>query len=341
MKRIVSIIIAIVLVSIAALAAADGLTIGIGQFAVHGSLDNYRNGFLMGLEEAGVIEDATPFIENLEAQGTVTVGDVTIIYQNSQADMGIAQQIAAQLSDKSDIVVGIATPMAQALYNAADNDTPTIFTAVTDPIGAGLADENGVPVGEVTGTSDVLPVSAQLETIRAMMPDATKIGILFTTSEANSVSSIEEYKTLAPDYGFEIVPGSIGTINDVGLALASLLTQVDCLSNLTDNTVVSALRQEVDTALEAGVPVFGSEIEQVARGCVAAQGLDYIALGKQTGTMAAQVIKGEKLASEIPYETITEPGLYVNTAALDQFDTVTLSDELAARVVQSFSEIAE
>ena len=339
MKRIVSIIIALVLIVTAAFALAeDGITIGIGQFAVHGSLDNCRNGFLMGLAEAGIIADAQPFIDRLEAEGTVTIDNVTIIYQNSQADMGIAQTIAAQLAAESDMVVGIATPMAQALYNTADNKIPTIFTAVTDPVAAQFVSADGIPVGEITGTSDALPVAAQLATIRAMLPDATKIGILYTTSETNSVSSIEEYKALAPDYGFEIVESGISTINELELALANLVTKVDCISNLTDNTVVSGLQQEVAMAGEAGIPVFGSEVEQVVNGCIAAEGLDYIALGKQTGLMAAQVLSGEKLASEIPYEIITEPGLYVNSAVLEQFGVV-LSDELAARAVEAVSTV--
>ena len=315
MKRIISIIVAIALVCTAAAACAEGYRIGIGQFAQHGSLDNCYTGFVEGLAEAGLVEG-----ENL-----------TIDPQNAQADMGIAQQIAAQFAaEKVDMMVGIATPMAQACYNAADGAIPTIFTAVTDPVAAGFVKEDGTAAGEVTGTSDALPVEAQLKMIRAMLPDATKIGILYTTSEVNSISAIEIYKSLAGDYGFEIVESGISTTADIPLALDALLGKVDCLTNLTDNTVVSALALVLDKANAAGKPVFGSEIEQVKLGCVAAEGLDYIALGRQTGLMAAKVLKGETKASEIPYEIITEPGLYVNTEALAKFGIV-LSDELKAR----------
>ena len=315
MKRIISIIVAIALVCTAAAACAEGYRIGIGQFAQHGSLDNCYTGFVEGLAEAGLVEG-----ENL-----------TIDPQNAQADMGIAQQIAAQFAaEKVDMMVGIATPMAQACYNAADGAIPTIFTAVTDPVAAGFVKEDGTAAGEVTGTSDALPVEAQLKMIRAMLPDATKIGILYTTSEVNSISAIEIYKSLAGDYGFEIVESGISTTADIPLALDALLGKVDCLTNLTDNTVVSALALVLDKANAAGKPVFGSEIEQVKLGCVAAEGLDYIALGRQTGLMAAKVLRGEAKASEIPYEIITEPGLYVNTEALAKFGIV-LSDELKAR----------
>ncbi|MGN0774991.1 MAG: ABC transporter substrate-binding protein [Candidatus Ventricola sp.] len=315
MKRIISVIVCIAMILAAAISFAETYTVGIGQFAQHGSLDNCYQGFVEGLAEAGIVEG-----ENLK-----------IDLQNAQADMGIAQQIAAQFaSAKVDMMVGIATPMAQACYNAAAGAIPTIFTAVTDPVAAGFADADGVAAGEVTGTSDALPIKAQLETIRAMMPQATKIGILYTTSEVNSISAIEIYKSMAGDYGFEIVESGVSTTADIPLALDALLSKVDCLTNLTDNTVVSALALVLDKANAAGKPVFGSEIEQVKLGCVAAEGLDYIALGRQTGLMAAKVLKGEAKASEIPYEIITEPGLYVNTEALAKFGIV-LSDELAAR----------
>ncbi|MDY4541959.1 MAG: ABC transporter substrate-binding protein [Candidatus Ventricola sp.] len=315
MKRIISVIVCIALILAAAVSFAETYTVGIGQFAQHGSLDNCYQGFVEGLAEAGLVEG-----ENLK-----------IDLQNAQADMGIAQQIAAQFaSAKVDMMVGIATPMAQACYNAAAGAIPTIFTAVTDPVAAGFASADGTAAGEITGTSDALPIKAQLETIRAMLPDATKIGILYTTSEVNSISAIEIYKSLAGDYGFEIVESGISTTADIPLALDALLGKVDCLTNLTDNTVVSALALVLDKANAAGKPVFGSEIEQVKLGCVAAEGLDYIALGRQTGLMAAKVLRGEAKASEIPYEIITEPGLYVNTEALAKFGIV-LSDELKAR----------
>lgn len=315
MKRIISIIIAAALILAASVSFAQTYKIGIGQFAQHGSLDNCYQGFIEGLAEAGIVEG-----ENLKVD-----------LQNAQADMGIAQQIAAQFAgNRVDMMVGIATPMAQACYNAAAGEIPTIFTAVTDPVAAGFADAFGAAAGEVTGTSDALPIKAQLETIRAMLPDAKKVGILYTTSEVNSISAIEIYKSLAPEYGFEIVESGVSTIADIPLALDALLGDVDCLTNLTDNTVVSALALMLDKANAAGKPVFGSEIEQVKLGCVAAEGLDYIALGRQTGLMAAKVLKGEAKASKIPYEIITEPGLYVNMDALASFG-IELSDALKAR----------
>ncbi len=104
----------------------------------------------------------------------------------------------------------------------------------------------------------------------------------------------------------------ISTTADISLAADDLISQVDCITNLTDNTVVASLPTILEKANEKGIPVFGSEVEQVRIGCLAAEGLDYVALGEQTGEMAAKILKGEAEASEMPYETITEPGFYVN-----------------------------
>ncbi|MBA2212824.1 ABC transporter substrate-binding protein [Sellimonas intestinalis] len=300
-------------------------TIGISQFAEHGSLDNCREGFIEGLKEEGIEEG-----ENLKIE-----------YKNAAADQGTAKQISDTfVSDKVDLICGIATPSAQAAFNSAMNsDLPVIYTAVTDPAEAKLVDDEGNPVGEITGTSDELPIKEQLEMIREILPDAKKVGILYTTSEANSVSALSTYKKLAGDYDLEIVEKGVTQTADISLAAEELLGEVDCLTNLTDNTVVNSLATILDKANAQKIPVFGSEIEQVKLGCLAAEGLDYIKLGKQTGKMAAQVLKGEKKASEIKYETISEPGLYVNTKAAENLG-ITIDESLVSQAVESFDEIS-
>ena len=215
-----------------------------------------------------------------------------------------------------------------------------IYTAVTDPLAAELADEEGNPVGEITGTSDKLPIKQQLEMIRQILPEAKTIGIMYTTSEANSESAIKEYEKLAGDYDFKIETAGITVTADIPLAAQSLMEKVDCLTNLTDNTVVSSLPAILEMANEAGIPVFGSEIEQVKLGCLAAEGLDYIELGKQTGRMAAQVLKGEKKASELPFETIEEASLYVNAEAAENLG-VEIPEEMTDTAAEIFEEITE
>lgn len=301
-------------------------TIGISQFAEHGSLDNCREGFIEGLKEEGLEEG-----KNLK-----------IVTNNADADTGTAAQIAAQfVADKVDMICAIATPSAQAAYNAAmETDIPVVYTAVTNPVAAELANDDKSPVGNVTGTSDELPVEAQLRMIREILPDAKTIGILYTTSEANSVYSIEQYEKLADKYGFKIEKTGITNTSEIQLAASDLLGKVDCLTNLTDNTVVSALPTVLGLANEKGIPVFGSEIEQVKLGCLAAEGIEYTQLGKDTGKMAAKILKGEASASEMDYELITESSLYVNEKVAENLG-ITVPDSMNDRAVETFSEISE
>lgn len=272
--------------------------IGISQYGEHASLDNCREGFLQGLEQAGLVENE----------------DYTLLYENASFDDATATQIGQSFSAADvDLMVGIATPSAVACYAAAeDKNIPVIFTAITDPVGSHLDS------GNITGTSDVLPVAAQLELIRALQPGATTIGIIYMTSESNSVYSIGVYEELAADYGFTIESVGVTAQSEVTQAVDTLLGRgVDCFSNLTDNTVVGVLPAILEKTNEAGIPVYGSEVEQVKLGCVAGAGLDYVKLGIQTGLMAAKVLTGEATCEELPYEIIENYDLYINSEALD------------------------
>ena len=303
--------------------AEGSYTIGIGQFAEHGSLDNCREGFLAGLAEEGIQEGK----------------NLTVLFENAQADGGTASQIATSFAAKNvDLICGIATPMAQSAYSVAmKSDIPVIFTAVTDPVAAQLANPDGSAVGEITGTSDKLPVEKQLEMIRAILPEAKTIGILYTTSEVNSESAIAEYKAAAPDYGFTIVESGISASADIPLAADSLLEKVDCITNLTDNTVVASLPVILDKAAKKNIPVFGSEIEQVRIGCLAAMGLDYVDLGRQTGRMAAKILKGEAKASEMNFEVIEEAAFYGNSKVAETLG-LSFPEELTASAKEMFTE---
>lgn len=283
--------------------------IGICQYAQHGSLDNCREGFLQGLQEAGLVE------------GT----DYTIDYQNASFDDNLAIQIAQAFSaEDAALMVGIATPAATACYAAAeDKDIPVVFTAITDPVGAKLDS------GNITGTSDVLPVEGQLELIRALQPEAKTIGIVYTTSESNSVYSVNVYQEKAADYGFTIEAVGVTAQSEVTQAVDSLIAKgVDCFSNLTDNNVVGVLGSILEKTNEAGIPVYGSEIEQMKMGCVAGAGLDYVQLGIQTGKMAAKILTGEATCQDLPYEIIENYSLYTNSEAIAKLG-LTLPDEIA------------
>lgn len=292
--------------------------IGVTQIADHPSLDNCRNGFVEGLKEAGFVEG-----ENTE-----------IDFQSAKNDNTTANQVAQNFAASGkDLVCGISTPSAQALYTACyDKGIPVIFNAISDPVAAKLAKSDTEAMDGITGISDALPVKDQLDLIRKVLPDAKKIGILYTTGEANSVSTVETYKKLAPDFGFEIVERGIGNQSELAQAADIVLGQVDCISNLTDNTVVAALNVVLEKAATAKIPVFGSEEEQVKNGCLASAGLDYFSLGKQAGAMAAKVLKGEEISS-IPYETLKESILTVNKTTAETLGLEIPEDILSSATI--------
>ena len=288
--------------------------IGISQYGEHASLDNCREGFLLGLKEAGLTEGE----------------DYTIDYQNASFDNATATQIANNFSSKNvALMCAIATPSATACYAAAeDKNIPVVFNAITDPGEAGLT------TGNITGVSDKLPVDPQLELIRKLQPDAKTIGIIYTTSEPNSVSTIAEYKEKAGNYGFTIEAIGVADQASVTQAADTLINKkVDCITNLTDNNVVGVLPSILEKTNAAGIPVYGSEIEQVKKGCVASAGIDYVELGKMAGKLAAQILKGEAKASDLPYETVTEYSTYINSDAASAMG-ITVPSDVAAKAIE-------
>lgn len=278
--------------------------IGITQIQDHKSLDNCRKGFVQGLENKGFIDG-----QNIEIE-----------FKSAQGDMNMNTQIAQQFASGKDLVCGIATASAQALYSTCyEKGVPVIFNAVSDPVIAKLAVSTTENMKGVSGVSDLLPVEDQLKLIRAVLPDAKKIGIIYTTGEPNSVSTINIYKELAPKYGFEIVERGIVKQPEVTQALDVVLKEVDCISNMTDNTVVAALSTVLDKANEKNIPVFGSEEEQVVNGCIASAGIDYISLGEKAGEMAADVLNGTDVTT-IPYATLQDSKITVNKSVAQKFN---------------------
>lgn len=298
--------------------------IGIQQFAEHESLNNCRKGFIQGLEKEGIKEG-----KNLK-----------ITYKNAQADTAADNQIASNFaSKKMDLICAIATPSAQSAYNAAsDSKTPVIYTAVTSPELAGFVDKDGKNVGEVTGTSDLILADKQLKLIRKVLPKAKNVGILYSTNEVNSKAGIEAYEKVAEKNGFKIVTQGISAAADMPMAADSLIKKVDCITNLTDNLVVSSMPTYLEKANKAKIPVFGSEIEQVKLGCIGCVGIDFVKLGEQTGKMAAKVLKGEKKASEIPFETFNQGDIYLNEKTAKDLG-IKLPSDVKKEAVETFTEI--
>lgn len=279
--------------------------IGVIQFAPHPSLDNCYTGLIEGLKAAGYVEG-----ENLEIE-----------FQNAQGEPANADLIAKNMAAKDyDLVAAIATPAAMSAYSATkEQGTPVVFTAVSDPIEAQLVQSLEKPGTSATGSSDVLPLEKQVEMIRAFLPEATKIGVLYTTSEPNSVSMLEDFRAAAEKNGFEVIEQGITGSSEVGSGAAALASKgVDCFNNFTDNNVVNNLPSELQAAEKAGIPVFGSEIEQVKNGCLASQSIDYVALGEETGAMAAQILDGTATPQTLPVFTVEEASPVYNEAVMNE-----------------------
>ncbi len=265
-------------------AEGDVLKIGILQYAPHPSLDNCYKGIVEGLAEAGYVDG-----EN-----------VVLDYQNGNGESETNNLIAANfVSAKYDLIVAIATPAAMSAYAAAkDAGIPVVFSAVSDPVAAGLAETLEMPNTGATGTADALNLEGQMQMIRALLPEADTIGILYTVSEPNSLTHLETFEALAPKYGFTIEAVGVTDASEVASGAAALAAKgVDCVNNFTDNNVVNNLGVLLNAMNDAGIPVFGSEEEQVRNGCVASESLDYVALGQTTGQMAAQILEGADVNS--------------------------------------------
>ena len=240
----------------------------------HPSLDNCYNGIIKGLDEAGIKYE--------------------VDYQTgsaNSADADCTNFAKKQVSDGVDMIFAIATPAAQSAYNAtADTDIPVIFCAVSDPEAAKLVKTNENPGSLCTGTSDVLDLSAQVDLIQAMQKDVKKIGILYTASEANSITNLKNFRKVCDERKLTVVAKAVNNASDIPSASEDLAAQVDCINNFTDNNVVNNLKVVLKAASNHNIPVYGSEEEQVKNGCLASVSIDYIALGKVTGKKLGKAI---------------------------------------------------
>lgn len=272
------------------------LKIGIIQYMSHPSLDNCYNGVIEALKALDV-----PYTVDRQIGSSTSAGsDCSTFAQN-------------MVAGNCDMIIAIATPAATAAYAAmAGTDIPLIFCAVNDPVAAELVSDMDAPGGNCTGTSDVLDLDAQVSLIRAMQPEAKKIGVLYTTSEQNSVSLLARLKDICAPLGITVEASGVQNAADIPAAATALAGKVDCFNNFTDNNVVENLTVELDAANAAKIPVYGSEIEQVSGGCLAAMSIDYVALGKTTGNMAVRVLQGASPAT-MPVETISEATPVINT----------------------------
>ncbi|HHH40281.1 MAG TPA: ABC transporter substrate-binding protein, partial [Sedimenticola sp.] len=228
-----------------------------------------------------------------------------------------ATQIARQmLGERADLLIAIATPSAQAcaqaLKRAPDSlKRPLLFTAVTDPLAAGLVPDLRHPGGEITGVSDRLPVAEHLKMVREFMPGLRRLGVLYNAGEANSKSTVAAIRALGSEMGLEIVEATAARTADVYQAAQSLVGRADAIFIPTDNTIVSALESVIQVGIRHRLPVFAADVDSVARGAVAAMGFDYYRHGLQTGAMARRILQGTP-PGEIPVAFQHELALQIN-----------------------------
>lgn len=271
-------------------------TVGVLQLVEHGSLNAAYEGFKEGLAEAGYTEG-----ENL-----------TIEYQNAQNSQDNLKSMSERLVNASpDLLLGIATPAAVSLANET-TDTPIVVTAVTDLVGAKLADSNEEPGRNITGTSDMVPIEQQINLLLSIVPDAKTIGIMYNAGEANSKIQADLAEEALKAAGVDVNVLTANTTNDVQQVTTSLAKDVDGIYVPTDNTFASAAAIVGEVAKETKTPIVAGSVEQVDDGALATYGIDYKSLGIQTGKLAAKILDGDAEPATTPVETADNLELVVN-----------------------------
>ena len=271
--------------------------IGISQFAEHPALDDVRKGFEDELKSLGVNADIT--------------------YKNSQGDTGVAGVIAQKfVSDKADLIFGIATVSAQAAKQSTDK-IPVLFSAVTDPVNSQLVKTMDKVGGNVTGTTDATPMEKQLGLFQKIDPKIKKVGIIYNTSESNSEIQVANAKEIGAKLGLEIRAVGVNNINDIPQAVNSMISKVDGFYTITDNIVASAINLISMAANERGMVTVGAEEAHVKGGILLTDGLSYYELGRQTGRMAKEILADGKKPEDMPVETLANTTKVVNVKTMN------------------------
>ncbi len=301
--------------------------VGVVQLMQHGALDQANQGMIDGLKDNGFEEG-----KNLE-----------IDQQNAQGDQSNLQNIAQQfVSNEDDIILAIATPAAQVMA-AATTDIPIVGTAITSYTDAKLVESDEAPGANVTGTSDMNPIEAQLNLLLQLVPDAKVIGTIYTASETNSQVQVDILEQVAGEMGLTVEARTISTVNDIQQAAQSLVGEVDALWLPTDNNVASAMPQVVGVTDEAGLVTICGEESMVRAGGTATYGFSYYQLGYNAGVMAAQILKGEGEPATMPIQYMPQEDCVaiVNTDAVAILGVDVPADLLESATQVTTGSVAE
>ncbi len=269
------------LVVLGILGSARPLVIGITQIVEHPALDAVREGIIEALRRAGYVP-----------------GDnVQYILANAQGDFSVAMAIAQDFRARGvDLVISITTPSSQAVVQVfRDTPIPVIFSAVTDPVGAGLT---GYP--NVTGASDMIDVRADVELLRKLVPGLRRLGQVYNPGEANSAILTEMTKKACAELGIELIVAAANSTAEVPLAVQSLIGRVDAIYCTTDNTVAAALDAVVAVSKAHRIPFLFADPTSLERGVLICTGFDYFDHGLLTGQIVLQVLGGTP-PSAIPF----------------------------------------
>ncbi|KUY67838.1 ABC transporter substrate-binding protein [Burkholderia cepacia] len=312
MKRFKTFAIRSITAGVAALAlagAAHAQTVKVLSIVDHPALDAIRDGVRAQLKAEGYGDDKLKWE-----------------YQSAQGNTGTAAQIARKfVGDQPDVIVAIATPAAQAVV-ASTKSVPVVYSGVTDPVAAQLVKGWGPSGTNVTGVSDKLPLDRQVALIKRVVPNAKTVGMVYNPGEANSVVVVKELKDILAKQGMTLKEAAAPRTVDIGPAAKSLIGKVDVIYTNTDNNVVSAYEALVKVANEAKIPLVAGDTDSVKRGGIAALGINYGDLGRQTGKVVARILKGEKPGA-IASETSSNLELFANTGAAAK-QGVTLAPDL-------------
>lgn len=278
--------------------ASENLHVAVGQIVEHPALDTLRTSLKEGLEKAGYVEG-----ENF-----------TWTYENAQGNPTLAVQIARKLvslEPTPSVIVTLSTPMTQAVASSTQT-IPIVFGAVSDPAAAKLTGQKNI-----TGLTDFVPPEQQIELIKTVVPEVKSIGVIFNSGEANSQKQVQELKTLAEKQNIKIVEATVSKSSDVSSATQSLIGKVDAILLPTDNTVISALESIIKIGIHNKIPIFGSDVDIVRRGAVAAYGVDWKLSGLSLAKMVASILKGTAV-KDIPIQNPETLSLHVNPKAAEQ-----------------------
>lgn len=270
--------------------------VGVLQYMEHNSLDQARKGFVAELKDAGYEEGK----------------NMTLDYQNAQGDQSNLKSMSERLvKNKNDVILAIATPAAQSVANETTT-LPVLFTAVTDAVSAGLVTSNEKPGGNVTGTSDMVPIDEQTDLLLSIVPEAKTVGIIYNASEKNSEIQSKLAKKALEKSGVKVKEVTVSSTNDVQQVMTSLAKQVDGIYIPTDNTLAKTMSTVGEIAEAAKIPVIAGSTDMVEEGGLATYGINYEKLGRQTGKLAVKILKGEAKPAELSIETSKNLELVVN-----------------------------